>query len=453
MLQPATARGLAIGAHRLLLVLTGVVLASLLVAAPASATVSYAVYEAEAETFRPGGNATVANDHVSLENGGVAWRSTHTPVAESIRLRARATVCRGLPTPSLTLSLDGSPVATVPTSATSWVDITTPVDVSAGVHWLSLSFEDKRKDTPRCTRRVDVDVVEYLSSVPSNTATPGSVCAPTDGGLGWEPPDDSINTWLFGDEAPGYYEIGAPMGPAAGQPAKGVMLLLHGGGWYVVGEPAVAAMRDTADAWRSAGWATVNVTTTGCQDSVTDALWFHDAIRAMAPDAPICATGPSSGAHLALMVAALREDVDCAISHGGPTDLVGLETQEAWTPPGSDPGSLPDTPAHHLAVAAFGTDGLFEMSPLTHAAELADVHVVLATAEEDWLIALDQGRNLAAAITATRPDAHVEVHELSPGTAPWVHAWVDGADLENLWAAEVALAERAAGTIEAPTAA
>ena len=50
--------------------------------------------------------------------------------------------------------------------------------------------------------------------------------------------------------APAYYEVGLPTGAYAGQPPRGVMLVIHGGGWSPPGSVACrrCARRPTAGA-------------------------------------------------------------------------------------------------------------------------------------------------------------------------------------------------------------
>ena len=95
---------------------------------------------------------------------------------------------------------------------------------------------------------------------------------------------------------PAYYEVGEPTGAYAGRSPKGVMLTIHGGGWYLNGAGAVWSMRGNADRWRARGWRTVNLSYRACGNSVTDVLGFYDKVKVTYPGKPICALGGSAGA-------------------------------------------------------------------------------------------------------------------------------------------------------------
>src|SRR4051794_24908357 len=47
-----------------------------------------------------------------------------------------------------------------------------------------------------------------------------------------ERPGPGVSVSALG-RAPAAYEVGRPMGRFAGRPPRGVMLLVHGGGWYL----------------------------------------------------------------------------------------------------------------------------------------------------------------------------------------------------------------------------
>src|SRR3954470_19479912 len=69
-----------------------------------------------------------------------------------------------------------------------------------------------------------------------NTGLVGSTCAADATGFPFsESTDPGVTSDGLG-AMPAYYELGAPTGPHAGQPPKGVMLVIHGGGWWRVGK-------------------------------------------------------------------------------------------------------------------------------------------------------------------------------------------------------------------------
>src|SRR5436309_3210671 len=56
-----------------------------------------------------------------------------------------------------------------------------------------------------------------------------------------------------------YSQENMPTGPYAGKPPLGYVVLIHGGGWYLVGAGMAGLMNPTADRLNSAGYATLNV--------------------------------------------------------------------------------------------------------------------------------------------------------------------------------------------------
>jgi acetyl esterase/lipase len=246
--------------------------------------------------------------------------------------------------------------------------------------------------------------------------------------------------------APAYYEVSPPAGAFTGMSPKGVMMLIHGGGWHKVGPGIVAADRGRATAWRERGWTTVSITYSGCGKSVDDVLWFYDHIRTVWPSAAICAGGYSAGGHLALMVAALRPGLACAVSEGGPMDLPGFATQVAYDEVTGGTTSVGPTRVYNLAVAAFGHDRLSEMSPITYATAIRS-RLLLASAVTDPLIPLIQADSLAAAVHAVSPDLIVDVRVLDAGDTNWIHSNVLGSALDVLHDAEANLVNGVLGII------
>lgn len=247
-----------------------------------------------------------------------------------------------------------------------------------------------------------------------NTGLPSSTCQATDGGLPYSPPDAGISTTALGT-APAYYELGAPEGAFLGQAPKGLMMVVHGGGWFTVGAGAVVATRPWADIWRNRGWETLNVTYSACAQSLSDVLWFHDAARALVgPHLPICAVGDSAGAQLALMAANQRSDIACVDAEGGPTDLVTLPQQQAFD---ASTGVADQTAGpswvQNLAIAAFGTTGLAANSPVTAPGR---ARLLLATAQQDEFVPWAQAGEMAAADRAAHPHAYVDTDQLAQGT-------------------------------------
>jgi acetyl esterase/lipase len=247
-----------------------------------------------------------------------------------------------------------------------------------------------------------------------NTGLPGSTCVPTDDQLPFAPSTDpGITTGELGAAAPAYYELGAPTGAYAGRPPKGVMLVIHGGGWYRVGPPLVMTTRHFADDWRKRGWQTVNLSYGGCARSLDDVVTFHDLVREAFPDIPMCALGESAGGQLALMLAVRRPDLDCVVAHAAPTDLPGLRD----TAP----------PTYEWAAAAFGTDQLEALSPVRHASEIG-ARVLLGAGAGDKLVPPGN----AVAMESALADTYSDLKLMDGGPVKYIHTGVDQAALNDL---------------------
>ena len=243
-------------------------------------------------------------------------------------------------------------------------------------------------------------------------------------------PGRGVSTHALG-RAPAAYEVGSPAGRFRGRRPRGVMLLIHGGGWYIVGPGPLATERAEAGRWRRRGWLTVNLDYPACGRSLGGVLWFHDRVRRRyGRRLPLCASGASAGAQLALVLAARRRDVACAIAEGPPTDLRTIAHHPAAS--GSRAGSRA---VASLALHAFGRHRLASMSAVAQARRIR-ARLLLATARRDIVIPLAQARELRRAVHRHHARAYVDLLTLAPGSMPWVHAPVSAAALRRLYAAE-----------------
>jgi acetyl esterase/lipase len=263
-----------------------------------------------------------------------------------------------------------------------------------------------------------------------NSGKPGSRCqaAPYPGS---DPgPDPTLDTTSLGPTAPAPYEIGRP----DSGPVQRVMMLIHGGGWYMVGTGAMRVERPAAAAWRSAGWETVNVDYPACRGSLLGVLTFYDLVRQqVGADVPVCVEGQSSGAQLALLLAALRPDVACVIAAAAPTNLRSIAAegaQAAAEGSGSPALRAGSAWAQGLARAAFGRGALGRRSPIAWAGQI-QARVLLASAANDPYVPAQQETELAAAIKSARPDAYVDVDRLDPGPVTWFHGTVTQAAIDD----------------------
>ena len=217
-----------------------------------------------------------------------------------------------------------------------------------------------------------------------------------------------------------FYEVYDAAGPA-----RGTLLLLHGGGWLDSRGDARSDLATTALAFRAVGWRVVNVSYSPAREPgqaidprpmLRDVVAFYDQIHRAYPG-PICAFGESAGAYLAMLLAIERPSLTCAVDEAGPLDLPVLLKKSAATGEaliraafGTDPATLRDwspdrvwqAGVHHTAVFA------------TYAAN----DEVVPTSQLDELAQLD-----SHAQRLVIPGADVT------GGIPWLHSVVDRAAL------------------------
>jgi acetyl esterase/lipase len=272
-----------------------------------------------------------------------------------------------------------------------------------------------------------------------NSGQPDSICtanpAPSSGPL---PPGVTSSHPGFAG-APAYYEVGLPTGAHAGEAPRGVMLIVHGGGWSIIGAGGVQSMRPDADRWRARGWETVNLTYRPCGQSLEDVLWFYDHARTwFGPDAAIAALGTSAGGHLALLLAANRAGVYGVVSQAGPTDLGTIQDEPVYNPAtGLFDSTLGSRWVHNLGASAFGEENLPAYSPATQAAStLNAARVLQAFSADDAIVPYAQAADLANAMLLANPAAYVDNLQLATGTFPFGHGRVTEAALQTFHARE-----------------
>jgi Prolyl oligopeptidase family len=273
-----------------------------------------------------------------------------------------------------------------------------------------------------------------------NTGQPDSICTdqpvPSNGSA--LPAGVSTSHPAFAG-APAYYEVGLPTGSYAGQAPRGIMLVIHGGGWTITSVGAVQAMRPNADRWRARGWETVNLSYRSCGQSTADALWFYDRARDwFGAGARLCTLGLSSGGHLALLTGAQRPDLYCAISQAGPTDLRTIQSEGAYDPTtGEYNQTLGGRWVHNLAAAAFGEENLASYSPAAQAsATLKGTRVLQGFSADDEKVPYRQAADLGEAMSLVNPAAYVDNVQLAAGTIPFGHGRVTQAALDDYYARE-----------------
>jgi acetyl esterase/lipase len=279
------------------------------------------------------------------------------------------------------------------------------------------------------------------TEVAYNTGLDGSACKSLLWGEGSYPGlEAGVSTTSLGPDAPAYYEVGSPSGAFLGQPPKGIMIVIHGGGWFRVGKNIVAAVRSRANRWRAAGWATVNIDYRACRTSAGDVLWFMNRIRARNPRRVICASGDSAGAQLALLLASIRDDLACVMAYSAPSDLVAIREQVAFDRTTGLLQNVGPRYVSNLSIAAFGSSprALAARNPIGLAAHVR-ARVLLAASATDPLIPAEQNVAYAAAVKAGHPSGYVDSAVLAAGTIPFVHSGVSQAALDDLRQREDAL--------------
>ena len=276
-----------------------------------------------------------------------------------------------------------------------------------------------------------------------NSGQPDSICTNNPVASNGSPPPAGVSSSHAAfPGAPAAYEVGLPTGAYAGQAPRGVMLVVHGGGWSMTGVGGVQAMRPDADRWRARGWETVNVTYRPCGSTVADVLWFYDRARTwFGPAAKIGALGTSAGGHLALLVGALRPDLYAAVSQAGPTDLRTIGSERTYnSATGQFDTTLGGRWVHNLGAAAFGEENLASYSPAALAAgALRDTRVLQGFSADDASVPYQQAADLESAMRAANASAYVDAVQLAAGTVPFGHGKVTQAALDDFYAREAQL--------------
>jgi acetyl esterase/lipase len=250
--------------------------------------------------------------------------------------------------------------------------------------------------------------------------------------------------------APAYYEVGPPTGAYAGRAPRGVVLVIHGVGWWIVGVDAVGSMRADAERWRARGWQTVNLTYRPCGQSAADVLWFYDHARSwFGAGAKICAIGTSAGGHLALLIGARRAGLSCVVSIAGATDPGRIQDEPVYNAAtGLYDSTSGSRLVHNLVAAAFGEENIASYSPATPASTtLKRTRVLQAFSADDYLVPYEQAADLREAMSVANPAAYVDSLQLAIGTIPFGHGRVTQAALDDFHAREA----RLVAPITAPT--
>jgi acetyl esterase/lipase len=136
--------------------------------------------------------------------------------------------------------------------------------------------------------------------------------------------------------APGLYDGHAPKGRIAADNlltavpgAHGVIMVVHGGGWVLVGPQALDIGQA---AWFNAnGYSSYDVDYRPGADSLVDVVAAYDRLRReLGAATEICAYGASVGGQLVELLAASRPSLDCVLSQAGVEDVRAIPHQCAY---------------------------------------------------------------------------------------------------------------------------
>jgi acetyl esterase/lipase len=202
---------------------------------------------------------------------------------------------------------------------------------------------------------------------------------------------------------------------------RGWVIVIHAGGWRLVGRGMTGLEQPEVDLLNSWGYATVNVDYRRGARGLTDVLGFYDRLRKrLGPKTPICLDGSSAGGHLALMAALRRPRITCVITRAAPTRLEDLH------------GDLLRD-AHHFFDPH---GGLTKWSPAHY--RLA-TPALIAHGTDDPYVGFGQAKAMRRHARRGRLVA------LRPGKEPWVHTSVARASLERFVRIERSFLKRATG--------
>jgi acetyl esterase/lipase len=222
----------------------------------------------------------------------------------------------------------------------------------------------------------------------------------------------------------------------------GYVLVIHGGGWQAVGKATVVEARPEATFFQKRGWATYNVDYRRGEDSLADVTaTYHELIRRVGRNEPVCVFGGSAGGNLAMLLAATVPSVNCVISEGGPTDLTDYDLQDAFAPPGVPGVTGPTWIFDNFVVRSFGTgQNLAYWSPAKLRSNAHARMLLGGSSYDDLVPEVGQMREMKAA-DPRRVETMLLPGALTPvgGTANFVHASVTLAALADFTAAEVRL--------------
>jgi acetyl esterase/lipase len=201
-------------------------------------------------------------------------------------------------------------------------------------------------------------------------------------------------------------------------PARGTVMLIHGGGWkgYDRGDQK-AILAFPGASLRQAGWRVVSV------DYAPGAAGLASVTQAIAREQPECLYGESSGAHLALLAAASSPKLRCVVAAGAPTDFSVWRDEAQAAKRDGHPLSLETYDA--AVTNAFPANEVDRWDPVRTAKDVR-ARVLLVRQRDDRIIPANQ---VAA---YRRADPAAKEYVVAPGDEHWLHGTISAAGREAL---------------------
>jgi pimeloyl-ACP methyl ester carboxylesterase len=173
-------------------------------------------------------------------------------------------------------------------------------------------------------------------------------------------------------------------------PSKGIVVMIHGGGWLLVGAAAANSVRADAAHYQRDGYTVYAPTYPADNSNLSSLARDLSGIAARNPHRPVCLAGDSAGGHLALMLTIRHPDlVRCVISRAGISDPAGLSKVN------------PGLQQFACQLWCKQRGGLDAVSPLHLHRKLRPSDVLLTVADCDQVVGAEQSRILAKALAGS----------------------------------------------------
>lgn len=251
------------------------------------------------------------------------------------------------------------------------------------------------------------------------------------------------------------FRIVPPQGRYRGKKPKGMVVIVHGGGWYgggpadrssysrLAGRAYLDSIELSERRWNRRGYLTLNVDYHSGFSSRSDVTRLVDAARRTRPDLRICFYGESAGGNLSLLSAGgstLRRHVACVVSAAGPANLLALpDVPDGRTPHLCD-FSISSTYVRCLSEGWFGSAYLARWSPFNRPAAR---RIFVAEAANDEIVPPSQGASLRRKLGRRRVTHLVLGRPRSDDHIDFLHGTTTSSERRRYFKAERAFVDRA----------